>query len=224
MSGAVLTFEERAVYTVRWGSSQLTQPGSRITGDTFRCFFAGRGRFVMVLSDGMGTGCSAAVDSAMTADLLRRLIEAGVGCDAALKIVNSALLLKSGEETLATADVAEIDLYTGRARFYKAGAAPTYLVKNRRAGYIQSDSLPAGILEGVAFESSTLTLRDGDWLALVSDGVTATGADWVKSQLEAGLDGEPAQLAQSLAAAARERQLPGREDDVTVLAARLDRA
>ena len=224
VSGAVLTFEERAVYTVRWGSSQLTQPGSRITGDTFRCFFAGRGRFVMVLSDGMGTGGSAAVDSAMTADLLRRLIEAGVGCDAALKIVNSALLLKSGEETLATADVAEIDLYTGRARFYKAGAAPTYLVKNRRAGYIQSDSLPAGILEGVAFESSTLTLRDGDWLALVSDGVTATGADWVKSQLEAGLDGEPAQLAQSLAAAARERQLPGREDDVTVLAARLDRA
>ena len=90
------------------------------TGDTFRCFFAGRGRFVMVLSDGMGTGGSAAVDSAMTADLLRRLIEAGVGCDAALKIVNSALLLKSGEETLATADVAEIDLYTGRARFYKA--------------------------------------------------------------------------------------------------------
>ena len=124
---------------------------------------------------------------------------------------------------VATADVAEIDLYTGRARFYKAGAAPTYLVKNRRAGYIQSDSLPAGILEGVAFESSTLTLRDGDWLALVSDGVTATGADWVKSQLEAGLDGEPAQLARSLAAAARERQLPGREDDVTVLAARLDR-
>lgn len=70
-----------------------------------------------------------------------------MGCDAALKIVNSALLLKSGEETLATADVAAVDLFTGRAEFYKAGAAPTFLVKNGRAGYVQSDSLPAGILE-----------------------------------------------------------------------------
>ena len=219
-----LSWQERAVYTVDWGSSQLTETGSKITGDAYRSLTTDTGRFVLILSDGMGTGGNAAVDSAMTSDLLRRLLEAGVGCDAALKIVNSALLLKSGEETLATADVAAVDLFTGRAEFYKAGAAPTFLVKNGRAGYVQSDSLPAGILEGAAFEKSSLTLREGDRLVLVSDGVTATGADWVKSQLEAGASSSPQQLAESLAKTARERQQPGREDDITVLVAELVRS
>ena len=221
---AYLSWQERAVYTVDWGSSQLTETGSRITGDAYRSLTTDTGRFVLILSDGMGTGGNAAVDSAMTSDLLRRLLEAGVGCDAALKIVNSALLLKSGEETLATADVAAVDLFTGRAEFYKAGAAPTFLVKNGRAGYVQSDSLPAGILEGAAFEKSSLTLREGDRLVLVSDGVTATGADWVKSQLEAGAELSAQQLAEDLARTARERQQPGREDDITVLVADLFRA
>ena len=221
---AYLSWQERAVYTMDWGSSQLTETGSKITGDAYRSLTTDTGRFVLILSDGMGTGGNAAVDSAMTSDLLRRLLEAGVGCDAALKIVNSALLLKSGEETLATADVAAVDLFTGRAEFYKAGAAPTFLVKNGRAGYVQSDSLPAGILEGAAFEKSSLTLREGDRLVLVSDGVTATGADWVKSQLEAGASSSPQQLAESLAKTARERQQPGREDDITVLVAELVRS
>ena len=221
---AYLSWQERAVYTVDWGSSQLTETGSKITGDAYRSLTTDTGRFVLILSDGMGTGGNAAVDSAMTSDLVRRLLEAGVGCDAALKIVNSALLLKSGEETLATADVAAVDLFTGRAEFYKAGAAPTFLVKNGRAGYVQSDSLPAGILEGAAFEKSSLTLREGDRLVLVSDGVTATGADWVKSQLEAGASSSPQQLAESLAKTARERQQPGREDDITVLVAELVRS
>ena len=221
---AYLSCQERAVYTVDWGSSQLTETGSKITGDAYRSLTTDTGRFVLILSDGMGTGGNAAVDSAMTSDLLRRLLEAGAGCDAALKIVNSALLLKSGEETLATADVAAVDLFTGRAEFYKAGAAPTFLVKNGRAGYVQSDSLPAGILEGAAFEKSSLTLREGDRLVLVSDGVTATGADWVKSQLEAGASSSPQQLAESLAKTARERQQPGREDDITVLVAELVRS
>lgn len=120
--------------------------------------------------------------------------------------------------------MAAVDLFTGRAEFYKAGAAPTFLVKNGRAGYVQSDSLPAGILEGAAFEKSSLTLREGDRLVLVSDGVTATGADWVKSQLEAGASSSPQQLAESLAKTARERQQPGREDDITVLVAELVRS
>ena len=81
-----------------------------------------------------------------------------------------------------------------------------------------------GILVGAAFEKSSLTLREGDRLVLVSDGVTATGADWVKSQLEAGAELSAQQLAEDLARTARERQQPGREDDITVLVADLFRA
>lgn len=74
---AYLSWQERAVYTVDWGSSQLTETGSKITGDAYRSLTTDTGRFVLILSDGMGTGGNAAVDSAMTSDLLRRLLEAG---------------------------------------------------------------------------------------------------------------------------------------------------
>ncbi len=50
----------------------------------------------IVLSDGMGSGTAAAVDANMTVSLITKLIDAGVSYTAALKIVNSALLVKSG--------------------------------------------------------------------------------------------------------------------------------
>ena len=43
----------------------------------------------------MGRGSRAALDGAMGAGLLSRLLSAGFGFDAALKVVNSALLVKS---------------------------------------------------------------------------------------------------------------------------------
>lgn len=90
--------------------------------------------------------------------------------DASLKLVNSALLVKSGDESLATIDITGVDLYTGKAEFYKAGAAPTFLRKSGKGGYVESSSLPVGILGGVNFEKNAVTLRDGDVIVMVSDG------------------------------------------------------
>lgn len=124
------------------------------------------------------------MDSAMTTGLLCRLIQAGVGFDAALKMVNSALLVKSGEESLATIDVTQIDLYTGRPTSTRRGQPPSFVVKSGRTGYVESTSLPAGILRGVSFEKSTIGLREGDMVVMVSDGVTATGVDWIPSVID----------------------------------------
>ncbi len=217
---SILTFTEPANYQLTYGAAQIVEDGSKITGDAY-CTFQDRGKNgVMILSDGMGSGGNAAVDSAMTTNLLTRLIQAGVSFDAALKMVNSALLVKSGEESLATVDVAAVDLYTGRADFYKAGAAPTFVVKNGRVGMVESTSLPAGILRGVAFEKSAMTFREGDLILLMSDGVTATGVEWIPSQIEAHREDSPQQLAENLARTAKERSLPGRDDDITVVVAR----
>jgi stage II sporulation protein E len=97
----------------------------------------------------MGHGSGAAIDSAMATSLISRLITAGVSFDAALKMVNSAMLVKSGEESLATVDIVAVDLYTGKTEFYKAGAAPTYVHKSGRSGSVESTSLPAGILSSI---------------------------------------------------------------------------
>jgi len=215
-------YSEKASFVIDMGVCQIAAGSSKLCGDAYDCIRNKGGRAHFVLSDGMGSGGSAAVDSAMASGLITRLISVGVGHEAALKMVNSALLIKSGEESLATIDICSLDLFTGKAEFYKAGAAPTFVVKNGRAGYVESTSLPAGILRGVAFEKSGITLHEGDLVVMVSDGVIATGADWVKSELENASPGSDIQhLCETLAANAKLRRIDGREDDITVLAARI---
>ena len=218
-----LTFTEKAAYTVRWGASQLGSGGSRLCGDSYSYVDGQGGRVNIILSDGMGSGGAAAVDSTMTAELLKKLAQAGVSLDAALKLVNSALLVRSGEESLATIDITGIDLYTGRVEFYKAGAAPTFLRKSGKGGYVESSSLPVGILEGVNFEKNTVTLREGDWVVMVSDGAVAGGYGWLVSDLERYAGEDPKQLSEQLAAEAYRRRLDGHQDDITVIAIRLER-
>ena len=210
-----LTFTEKAAYTLAWGGAQRSCGQSRLCGDCYEQLTDGRGNGYIVLSDGMGSGGAAAVDSAMTTGLLGRLIQAGVGFDAALKMVNSALLVKSGEESLATIDVTQIDLYTGRADFYKAGAAPTFVVKSGRTGYVESTSLPAGILRGVSFEKSTIGLREGDMVVMVSDGVTATGVDWIPSVIDQYRAAGVEEVCRQLVQTAFDRRMDGREDDIS---------
>ena len=68
-----------------------------------------------------------------------------------------------GEESLSTIDITAIDLYTGQAHFYKAGAAPTFVRRGNRAGMVESTSLPVGILTAVEFEKAASSCRMGIW-------------------------------------------------------------
>ena len=47
----------------------------------YKYFYDGKGHFIMILSDGMGTGGRAAVDGAMASGLMARLLKAGFGYD-----------------------------------------------------------------------------------------------------------------------------------------------
>ena len=217
------TFRERPLYGVEYGSCQLCSGGGSVCGDSFRLFTTSGGQAHLLLSDGMGTGSAAAVDSAMAASLVTRMLEAGMDYRSALRMVNAALLVKSGEESLATLDAAAIDLYTGKVRLYKAGAAPTILRRSGRGVLVESTSLPAGILERVEFEESSFTLEEGDLLVLLSDGDSAQGCQWILRELEAFRQEDLDSLCQRLARTARLRRTDGREDDITILCCRLTR-
>ena len=217
-----LTFYEKASMSVEFGVCQLPHENMEMCGDSYDYFLDGKGRAHLILSDGMGSGGEAAVDSAVTTGLLAKLVKAGFDYDAALKIVNCALIVKSGEESLSTIDIGCVDLYTGKAEFLKAGAAPTFLKKGGKAGRIETASLPAGILTGVEFQKTSLRMNRGDWMILVSDGVTATGVEWVLSEIElfAGKL-SPRELARKIGEEAKRRNGGLSDDDVTVLVAKL---
>ncbi len=219
----LLTLTEKAVFSVDFGAAQHHYHQNKLCGDAFQGFFDGRGRFVMVLSDGMGKGGRAAVDGAMASGLMGRLIQAGFDADSALKVVNSAMLYKSTDESLATLDLSIIDLFSGRVDFFKAGAPLTLLRKNGKAGKVEGETLPAGILQGIGFDRSHTIMTKGDIIVMVSDGALSDGTDWIGVEMETWKYSGAQALADHLADYARRRQPEGKEDDITVLVAIIEK-
>ncbi|MDO4607641.1 MAG: SpoIIE family protein phosphatase [Clostridia bacterium] len=221
---AIITVNEHAKLRVDMGIEQSCAVAGSICGDSYKFFNDGKGHFVMVLSDGMGTGGRAAVDGAMASGLMSRLIKAGFGYNCSLKILNSSMLFKSSDESLATMDIASIDLFTGNTELYKAGAAPTLVRRSGRSGRAESHSLPIGILNDVSFDRAGIKLRQGDILLLISDGVTFDGTEWIRNELEQWRDGSAQDLAEHICGCARRRCIIGRPDDITVMAAIIEKS
>ena len=209
-------------YGVEQGLTRLCCDGETLCGDT-ATVQREEGYVLAVLSDGMGSGGRAAVDSAMAAGIAARLWAAGFAPAAVLQTVNAALLTKSREESLATLDVVTVNTRTGRLDSYKAGAAATLLKSRGRVSRIDRPGLPLGILPPEEFEHSHDTLSDGDILLMVSDGALAGGLAAVEELLQAyPADGTMQALSAAVCAAAREAQ-GDRGDDITAVAMRIYR-
>ncbi len=209
---------QRPQLDVGRGFSQYCAGGGAFCGDSTNVFYDGCGRLVAVLSDGMGTGGRAAVDGAMTSAMAESLLKAGIGFDSMLQTVNSALIAKSGDESLATMDLACIDLFTGQTEFRKAGAACSVVRRGRRSEVIEASSVPVGIMPGIEFASCQRDLNPGDVIVMVSDGVVASGNEWLVDLVMAWDEDEnPNLLAQRITEEAKKRRSDGHEDDVTAL-------
>lgn len=219
-----IALAEKTKYAVLVGSAQLQCRGERLCGDAYETFEDGTGRWFAVLSDGMGSGGRAAVDGAMASGLTSRMIKAGFGYDGILRMVNSALMVKSGDESLATLDIAEIDLFSGHLECRKAGSSPTLLCSKGRVSRIDRTALPVGILRDIKAEVSEDTLVDGDILVMFSDGALTGGVEQAEDQLREfdAKDGDIRKLAEDMAASARKKQ-GEHEDDVTVLVMRIEK-
>ncbi len=219
-----ISVSEHAVYSVDIGVSQISASNSNMCGDAYNYFNDGKGHFVMILSDGMGTGGRAAVDGAMASGLMSRLLKAGFGYDCSLRILNSSMLFKSTDESLATVDIASIDLFTGEAELYKAGAAPTIVRRFGKTGKAVSTSLPIGILSDIGFDRAGIRMSKGDIMLIMSDGAVSEGTEWICAELEAWRDGSAEDLADHISECARRRRSDNHEDDITVMAAIIEKA
>ena len=217
----VVTFWERAAFRVLCGRAQIPLAASGVSGDCVGTLQDPGGRSVALLSDGMGTGARAAVDSVLTATLLEKLLKSGFAFPGALKLVNCALLVKSSDESIATADGLVVNVYTGQADLYKAGAAASFWRQGDRVTQIEAPSLPIGILRKVGLAHRTLQLAAGDIVLLVSDGVTAQDCGWLNDELLAWSTNNMDDLASHIASLAKLRSDEETRDDITVVAVKL---
>lgn len=219
-AGVMLSMIEKPNYKMSIGFAQYCAEGN-LCGDTIKTINDTRGHMILIISDGMGKGSRAALDGAMGAGLLSKLLCAGFGFDSSLKVVNSALLVKSSEESLATLDCASIDLFTGKCEFYKAGAPKTYILKKDKLTKCELSSMPAGILRGIEFAKRTTILSVGDEVIMMSDGITDISEEWLEGFLTLEQDESPNDKAKAILDFAVKNSNERHRDDMSVVVARL---
>ncbi len=213
-----LLFTQKPQYSVKFGEAAIQKTGETLCGDACESFVDEQGRAMLLLSDGMGCGGSAAIDSNLTVGLMSRLLRCGFGFDEAAKIAGTAMMVKSGDESFSTLDIASIDLFDGSTTFLKAGAPPTYIRRCGRVERIEPSSMPIGILPEVKLEKANARLRAGDVVVVLSDGAVSQDDSFIISALEK-FSGEPRAFAKHLAEKAKELRSDGHDDDITVMAA-----
>lgn len=154
------------------GVARRSKSSSAVSGDNYTFFVTANGKYVAAISDGMGTGGRAYSQSSTAISLLEQFMEAGFDKNTALKLINSALVMKSQDDFLSTIDMSVVNLYTGETEFLKIGAAPTFIKRSTGMDIIKSANLPAGVLSSIEAEYSTKKVSSGDFIIMVSDGVS----------------------------------------------------
>lgn len=164
-------FVEKTNFEVIYGVERSVGDYQQISGDSFSFLHKEEGQFLASLSDGMGTGLNAYQESEKVVDLLEQFLEAGFSQETAVKMINSALVLRDQGKTFSTIDISSIDLYSGVCEFLKIGAATSFIRRGNWVEAITSTSLPAGIFQQTDFEKTCRKLYDGDMVIMVTDGV-----------------------------------------------------
>jgi stage II sporulation protein E len=117
-----------------------------------------------------------------------------------------------------------INLYTGRVRIFKIGAAISFIKRANGVKAIKMSALPLGIIEKVPVESISMQLKKGDELIIVSDGITEAekgtdGLEWVKSAILEIRSKDPQTMADLIINRAVQKYGLRKKDDMTVIVA-----
>ena len=110
-------------------------------------------------------------ESEIVVELLEQFMESGFSQETAARMVNSALILKGREGMFSTVDICAVDLYTGICNFLKAGASSTFIKRDHWVESIASESLAAGLVQQLDFDTASRKLYHGDYQIMMTDGV-----------------------------------------------------
>lgn len=168
---ATIRLVEKSNYQMHYGVAHVSKEVDGISGDSYTYSCNIPGQVVMSLSDGMGSGEPAAKESRRVVELTQQLIETGFSSKAALKMVNTILLLTGAEQHPATLDLCCVDLQTGVLEAMKLGAVPTFVLGEGGVDLLEAGAVPAGILNPVEPLLLSRKLWDGDRIVMVSDGI-----------------------------------------------------
>ncbi len=172
----MLHFSPQPRYSIKAACLREAKYGCSEYGDSICDFSRDINSRTFILSDGMGSGIEAKNQSSLSCELLKEFISAGYSCRTSIDLLNSTLALKSSNEIFSTVDMLDIDLKSGYATFFKAGAAESLIMRDGVVSTVVCESLPVGLLNISETSVEEIKLERGDIIVMMSDGINGRDA------------------------------------------------
>lgn len=219
----VLKFKNVHKVKIKTYVAKTTKDGSPMSGDSF--YYAGRSdKYYCVLCDGIGSGEEAFSESNETVGMLSRFLYTDFTEEQIIKTLNSLLMLKFDEERYVTFDLHIIDYGLKEVRLYKAGSPSSFVISGGVIEKIEGRSLPMGILDNFEYNRFRRTIKKGDIVIMISDGIVDSINLDEKKSLEKYLDIIKDRDSQVIANSILSYALRGQRkiiDDMTVLVTKI---
>lgn len=217
-------FSTKDKYMLQMGMSKITKSNNKISGDSYIKSKLEDGKYLVAVSDGMGSGKEAKKSSELALKMLEKLLEEGFDKDASINLINTTINLNNNEEIFATLDIAILDLFEGNIECIKNAACPTFIKSGKEVSEINSVGLPAGILENIDFVVYEKDIKENDIIIMCSDGLLDSKLDdnnWLKKVLENMETTNVQRIADILISEAKDNSMGIAKDDMTVLVLRI---
>ncbi|MBR6046082.1 MAG: SpoIIE family protein phosphatase [Ruminococcus sp.] len=146
-------------------------PAREVGGDFYDCFMSGNG-LCFVIADVSGKGIASALFMAMTKNLIREKLKAGLSPAEALNSVNDELCSQNPEGMFVTAFAAVLDTRTGEVRYANAGHTRPLMLGSEKRFLVPDTGTALGVFEDAGIVDEYLMLRDGEGMLIYTDGVT----------------------------------------------------
>lgn len=217
----------------RFAVEALLEPARTVGGDFYDCFMVDRHRLFFVVGDVSGKGLAASLFMALSKSLLKSIALRGGDDPAAILMRANAEIARDNPESLfITAFAGLLDARSGVLDFCNAGHEPPFACRPGGAPerLEHSGGPPLCVMENFEYPRGHRNLAPGEWLCVVTDGVTEAmstdGALYGSARLRALLERLPPDASPpAVVAAVRDdvRRFAGAaepSDDLTLLCVR----
>lgn len=224
-----VSFSSAKQFVIDTGVAHVAKGGAWVSGDCYSTIELGSGKYAIAISDGMGNGERAHLESNETLQLLQKVLQSGIEETVAIKSVNSVLSLRTTDEIFSTLDLAMIDLQNANTRFLKIGSIPSFIKRGTNVLKVEASNLPMGMIQEFDVDVVSEQLKAGDLLVMMSDGIydapkhVENKEMWMKRMLSEIETDDPQEMADIILERIIRTEHGTIDDDMTVIVAKVRR-
>lgn len=221
----VQTYSSEDKFIMQVGSSKISKDDSSLSGDSNLQMRLDDGKYILAISDGMGTGELARENSRIVVKKIKSLLENGFEKGETISLINNSLSLKAREDEYATLDMCVLDLFEGNLSIIKNGACNTYIKNKKSISIVKSNEMPIGVGIEVNLKEKNIPVADGDIILMCSDGLLESKEevkkDWIEEFLRNSNTNNVQKISDMIIAEAIDNNYGIAEDDITVIVAKV---